>query len=197
MHGLSPTPELNMKFQSQTEDDINGNDFVKRCLGPAAVRIHKHFRRFFATQSPLIIPPPNSPNWKIEEFLKWIKIVSKKAWRLAKRISVDEQTNGFQWRHPSKLGITYKKEGDGFQCDSLSDDGYTFTFYFRHEPPPVEHISAGLSPLRPRVMALFDDVTDEYHECVVDKLYMSAKFCRDAYNHTRKINCMTSLASLG
>ena len=59
LHGLSPTPELNMKFQSQAEDDINGNDFVKRCLGPAAVRRHKHFRRFFATQSPLIIPSPN------------------------------------------------------------------------------------------------------------------------------------------
>ena len=36
-------------------------------------------------------------------------------------------------------------------------------------------------------MALFDDVTDEYHECGVDNLYMSAKSCRDAYNHTKKI----------
>ena len=104
-----------MRFQSQAEDDINVNDFVKRCLGPAAVRRHKHFRRFFATKYPLIIPPPNSPKWKIEEFLKWIKIVSKKAWRLAKIISVDEQTPGFQGRYPSKLRITYKKEGDGFQ----------------------------------------------------------------------------------
>ena len=110
MHGLSPTTELDMKFQSQAEDDINGNGFVKRCLSPAAVRRCKHFRRFFATQSPLIIPPPNSPKWKIEEFLKWIKIVSKKAWRLAKRISVDEQTTGFQGRHPSKLRITYKRD---------------------------------------------------------------------------------------
>ena len=25
VHGLSPTPELNMKFQSQAEDDTNGN----------------------------------------------------------------------------------------------------------------------------------------------------------------------------
>ena len=43
MHGISPTPELNMKFQSQAEDDINVNDFVKRCLGTAAVRRHKHY----------------------------------------------------------------------------------------------------------------------------------------------------------
>ena len=151
------------------------------------MRRHKHFRRFFATQSPLIIPPPNSPNWNIEEFLKWIKIVINKALILSKRISVDEQTTGFQGRNPSKLCITYKKEGDGFQGNALCDDGYTFKFYFRHEPPPVEYTSSGLSPLRARVMALFDDVTDEYHDCGVDNLYMSAKFCRDSYNHTKKI----------
>ena len=106
MHNIHS--KLNMKLQSQAEDDINSNDFVKRCLGPAEVRRHKHFRRFFATQYPLIIPSPNSPNWKIEEFLTWIKRVSKKAWRLAKRISVYEQTTGFQGRHPNKLRITYK-----------------------------------------------------------------------------------------
>ena len=99
---------------------------------------------------------------------------------------MDEQTTGFQGRHPSKLRITYKKEGDGFQCDTLCDDGYTLTFYLSHNPPPVEYTSAGLSPLHARVMALFDDVTDEYHECVVDNLYMYAKFCRDAYNHAKK-----------
>ena len=36
-------------------------------------------------------------------------------------------------------------------------------------------------------MALFDDATDEYHECGFEKLYMYAKFFRDAYNHTNKI----------
>ena len=96
VHGRSSTPDFNMKFQSQAEDDINGNDFVKWCLGPAAVRRHKHFRRFFATQYPLIITPPKSYNQMIEELLKWIKRVSKKAWRLSKKIYVDEQTTGFK-----------------------------------------------------------------------------------------------------
>ena len=150
------------------------------------MRRHNHFRHFFATQYPLIIPPPNSSNWKIKEFLKWIKRVSKKARILAKRISVDEQTTGFQGRHSSKLRITYKKEGDGFQYDALCDDGYTFTFYFCHEPPPVEYTSAGLFPLHARVMSLFDDVNDEYQKCGVDNLYMYAKFCRYAYNHTKR-----------
>ena len=77
---------------------------------------------------------------------------------------MDEQITGFQGRNPIKLRITYKKEGSGFQWNAICDDGRTFTFYFRHEPPPVEYTSAGLSPLRAQVMALFDDVTDEYHK---------------------------------
>ena len=36
-------------------------------------------------------------------------------------------------------------------------------------------------------MALFDEVNDEYHECGVDNLYMSAKFFRDAYTYPKKI----------
>ena len=46
-------------------------------------------------------------------------------------------------------------------------------------------------------MVLFDDVTDEYHECGFENLHMSDKFFRDAYNRTKKYNCMASLPSLG
>ena len=143
VHGLAPSPEVSMKFKSQSEDDINGNNFVNRSLGPQAVRRHKHFRRFFATQNPLLRPPStkDSPNWKVDSFLKWIIKISTKAWRLSQKISVDEQTIGFQGRHVSKLRITYKNEGDGFQCDALCNDGYTFTFYFHHEPSPVKYTS--------------------------------------------------------
>ena len=36
-------------------------------------------------------------------------------------------------------------------------------------------------------MYLFDSCNDEYHICRVDNLYMSAKFCRDTFNHRMKI----------
>ena len=36
-------------------------------------------------------------------------------------------------------------------------------------------------------MALFDGLEDLYHECGVDNLYMSTKFCKDAFNHPCKI----------
>ena len=47
-------------------------------------------------------------------------------------ISVDEQTLKFQGHHVDKLRISYKREGDGFQCDALCNDGYTFAFYFKN-----------------------------------------------------------------
>ena len=87
------------------------------------------FRRFFAVQDNRKTTPPRSskPNHKIDPFLDWINEVSMRAWHLAKNVSVDEQTQGMK---------TYKKEGDGFQCDALCNDRYTFVFFFRHKPPP-------------------------------------------------------------
>ena len=148
-----------------------------------------NFCRFFDTQCSIKPASTRSsePNWKLEPFLEWIKSVSQKAWKLGEKISVDEQTCGFQGWRPCKLRITYKNEGDGFQCDALCDNGYTFTFYFRHEPPPEKYTKKVLSPLHARAMYLFDSCNDEYHICGVDNLYMSAKFFRENFNHSKKI----------
>ena len=51
VHGLAPSLHVSMKFASQQEDDINGNDFIKLCMGPAAVRRHKTIRRHSAQSS--------------------------------------------------------------------------------------------------------------------------------------------------
>ena len=37
LHGISPTPQLSMKFKPQSEDAVNGNNFVYRCMGPNVV----------------------------------------------------------------------------------------------------------------------------------------------------------------
>ena len=70
-----------------------------------------------------------------------------RAWRLGHDISGDEQTIGFQGRHADKLRITYKAEGDGFQCDAICDAGYTWTFFFRNKPAPQKWIRLGYLPL--------------------------------------------------
>ena len=70
-----------------------------------------------------------------------------RAWRMGRDISGDEQTLGFLGRHADKLQITYKAEGDGFQCNALCDSGYTWTFPPRNMPAPKKWIRLGFSPL--------------------------------------------------
>ena len=150
----------------------------------------KMFLSFFATRCLIKSSPIQSsrPNWKIDQFLAWIKYISKKACKIGKIISVDEQTCGFKGWNASKLRITYNKEGNGFQCDALCDDSYTFTFYFRHDPPPEKYNAIGISLIHARVMYFFDSCGDEYHICGVDNLYMSDKFFKDTFNYNKKIN---------
>lgn len=138
LHGISPTPRLEMKFKSQAEDPVNGNDLIYRLFGPNATRRHKHFRRFLTVQNPIKKVPPRSedPNWKVREFLDFVQSTSMSAWICGMEISVDEQTLKFQGRHVDKLRISYKREGDGFQCDALCNDGYTFAFFFAMSPLP-------------------------------------------------------------
>jgi Transposase IS4 len=189
LNGLSPSPRVEMKFNPQSIDEVNGNDFVFRSFGSNAARRHKHFKAFFSIQDPRIISPDRSlkPNWKIEPLLKLIKMSSHEAWDLGEVFSIDEQTIGFQGHHKDKLRITYKAEGDGFQCDALCEGGFTFAFYFRNEPAPTKYLDMGMSPLHSRVMALFDCCTDLYHRCGMDNLYMSAKFAKFSFNHPKKV----------
>ena len=93
------------------------------------------------------------------------------AWRLGHDghdISGDEQTIGFQGCHVDKLRITYKAEGDGFQCDAICDAGYTWTFFFQNIPAPQKWIHLGYSPLHSWILAMFDQLEDKNHNCWFD-----------------------------
>ena len=187
LHGISPSPRVAMKFHTQQDDFANGNDFVRANLGPNAERRHKHFKRFFGVQNPLKMTPSKKqfPLWKLKEFLDYMNTVCPEAWLLSEWISIDEQTIGFKGKHGDKLRISYKREGDGFQCDAICDDGFTYSFYFRNEPPPEKY--SHMSALHARVLGLFDILQDEFHRVGCDNLYVSAKLCKEAYNHTKKV----------
>ena len=97
-----------------------------------------------------------------------------------------------------KRRITYKDEGDGFQCDALAQDGWTHQVYFRNEPAPAQYLRMGLSPLHARVMWLFDCVQHKWHVCGLDNLYNSAKFCRTSYVQNKVlINGVTRVGGRG
>ena len=62
--------------------------------------------------------------------IKQLIHMSKKVMIMGNWISDDEQTISFQVRHVDKFRINYRKEGDGFQCDAICADRYTFGVYF-------------------------------------------------------------------
>lgn len=184
LHGISPSPQVEMKMMPQCDDPFNGNDLVFNSLGRNAQRRHKHFKCFFALQDPRIAVPSRKthPNWKVEPFLKQALKVCKEAVVVGENCAIDEQTNGFQGKHEDKKRHDEKREGDGFQSDSLNvEGGYTWAFYFRNQPPPPKLIEEGLSPLHARTLALIAQLDGENHCVYMDNLYLSAKLCLHAW----------------
>ncbi len=78
-------------------------------------------------QGPLKIAPLKSSclNWKVDPFLAWI------AWNLGQEFCCDELTIGFKGNHQDKMHISYKREGNYFFVDTMSEDGNTYSF-FKH-----------------------------------------------------------------
>ena len=130
LQGISPSPRVSMKFKTHGDDFANGKKIVCSYMGPNAERRHRHFKRFFGVQNPIKVAPSknNFPLWKVKEFLDHINMICPTAWLLSEWISIDEQTIGFKGKHGDKLRINYKREGDGFQCDAICDDGFTYSF---------------------------------------------------------------------
>ena len=90
------------------------------------------FKAFMTCQDPRKPVPPrrSSPLHKVLSLIKWIRRVGPLSWSCGLHIGLDEQTVGFKGRHEDKLRITFKKAGDGFQCDALCDDGFTYLVFF-------------------------------------------------------------------
>ena len=51
---------------------------------------------------------------------------------------------GFKGHTQGQKRITYKTEGERFQCDALCDEGYTYQIYFRNYPSPEKYIKLGM-----------------------------------------------------
>jgi Transposase IS4 len=180
LHGLTPSPHVEMKFNRQDVDPVNGNDLCARVFGSNAKKRHKMFKLLFTVQDPYkpMEDRTKNPYHKVNSFLKWMKQISIYAWNPGMHLAGDEQTIGFQGRHEAKQRITYKNEGDGFQCDALCDQGYTLNFYFRNAPPPVKYVKEGWSPLHARMLFMMECLQNKHHRIWMDNLYISAKFAK-------------------
>ena len=83
-----------------------------------------------------------------------------------------------------KLHISYKREGNGFQCDAACESGYTFAFWFRHrEAPnlPNEFKHLGLSPTARRVVWLAQQLPNEWTEIYMDNIFNLRKLFTALY----------------
>lgn len=188
-HNLSPTPKIEQKFQPQCKDPLHDRDFIVNAMGYQLERHHKHFKAFFSVQNPTIQTPSRKkfPNWKVRSISKWLNFICPLIWALGVAFSVDEMTMCFKGHHQDKKRITYKAEGDGFQCDALCQNGFTYQVYIRNDPAPPKYLKLGLSPLHSRVMVLYDLLEDEYHHNAMDNLYNLAAFYKASYKHPKKV----------
>ena len=195
VQGLNPSPQLKMKTKAQCHEPVQGIDLVAEKIGINFERRHKQFKRYFAIQHPYLPVPSQKthPNWKVDPFLQHLNVVFIQAVHLPECISCDEQTIGFHGACAMKQRIKFKKTGDGFQVDTLCSNGYTYTFYFRHQPAPSKYLNAGYAPLHARVQFMFDQLKSKHHSVFMDNLYMSALFARRviASNQCVKIHGVT------
>ena len=125
---MNPSPQVDLKFKTNAEDPVHGNDFVDCHFGLDAEQRHRNFKAFFACQDPARPIPDRklSPNWKVKPLLTWMNFIFPIMFFLRVAFSIDETKMRFKGKHADKLRVTYKKEGDGFQCDALCQEGYTY-----------------------------------------------------------------------
>lgn len=155
---------------------------AKKCRNgrtiPAAVRLRqlRRFMCFYDVRQDVREEVKKDPLFKVRTLLNELNSNAQKWWRTGKWVSIDEQTLGFKGKHGMKLRITYKNEGDGFQCDAICERGYTFSFYFRHgDAPRVGHADLNLSPTARRVVWLVQRMTNDWTRVFMDNLFNSRK----------------------
>ena len=134
-------------------------------------------------QSPSVPTPPHA-----NSVICWITHAFERFWYFGPNGSIDEMTMGFQGRCYFKQRITYKVEGDGFQCDALCDAGYTYSWWFRVMDPPkiVPATVKGISPLHQRMFWLLSRL--DAHACFTnaDGVRVKCECESNRFKHTFK-----------
>ena len=193
-NGIAPKPDVKLWFEGTSREPLFGNDFVATRMDKKlpdgrvipGVRRWKHFRRFLCLYDFRITreAAAKDPLWKVRRLLKILLKQSMKMWVPGKHLSVDEQTIAFKGSSSMKLRISYKKEGDGFQCDAICDRGYTFSFWFRHgDPPRLPNMfdDLKLHPTSCRVVWLALQLPNIWTQIYMDNLFNSHKLYMALY----------------
>ncbi len=142
-NGLTPMPQFEYLFEGQESEPLFGNDksaramdkHVGHCKNHRASSKHcwKHFQRYF-TLSDFCENPKESqqanPLWKVQTLIDELNKQASRMWVPGKFVAIDKQTINFQGSLGLKVRITYKGEGNGFQCNTVCNRGYMYSFWF-------------------------------------------------------------------
>ena len=135
-------------LQTEDQDPIHSIAFLWKELGPNAALCLREFKCCFAAQATKIATPSRKthPNFKVDKYFCHLQVLFRYAWMSARDLSGDKQTIGFKGKRADKLRITYKKEGDGFQCDCICNERYTFTCFLPQPDCSKEVVRHGVLP---------------------------------------------------
>jgi hypothetical protein len=145
-NGLMPRPIFKTWFKTLPTCPMFGNSFFTGAFDKTVhgkkiegVRQWRHLRRFLTLSNYRLNPvdkQSKNPMWKVQSLVDELNYWARKHWVPGKWVAIDEQTIGFKGRSGMKLWISYKREGVGFQCNAICDEGYTYSFFFWHGNAP-------------------------------------------------------------
>lgn len=62
INGLNPSPKVHMKFKTQEQDEVQGNDVCNAVFGPQAESRHVQFKRYLTLVDPRTASPSREAN---------------------------------------------------------------------------------------------------------------------------------------
>ena len=195
LNPMSPKPQFEYWFFPSGDSKIFSNDFFKKALEKKLMggRIistkqqWKHFCQFMCMydfhQDPKKLHEKD-PLWKVATIMDELQKNSQRCWLPGKWLAIDKETIGFKDAHGLALCISYKREGNGYQCDAVCENGYTFLFYFCHGNAPTlppKYNDLELLPTGRQVIFLMMQLPNVWSHIFMDNLFNSRKLFTAAY----------------
>ena len=133
----------------------------------------------------MMMPPSKLqfPNYKVDKFFRWNRHIWKEAWTLNKNFSINEQTRKMQGQinYKTQCGM-FNSIGDRIQTNCMTDDGYTYDFYFRNKPVDQKWLDIGMCAMHVRLLCMFSNLKKQGHWCKMDNLFNSVNLSLEDYS---------------
>ena len=76
----------------------------------------------------------------------------------------------------------FKQLGDGLQGDCITNDCYTWDFYFRNKPTDKDVLAEGFCPMHFQLLHIFAKVFEYGHGCKMNNIFHSVELAQADYS---------------